>query len=105
MQSHVLPAMAGPMPDATGPGAKLLNRALVTRLAISAAFLIAAAVYAAAGGGQSALLLALAAGFGGYMALNIGANDVANNIGPTVGARVMPIGAALVMAAVWWGVS
>lgn len=34
------------------------------------------------------------------MSLNIGANDVANNVGPTVGARVMPLGAALVMAAV-----
>jgi len=35
------------------------------------------------------------------MALNIGANDVANNIDPTVGARVMPLMAALVMAALF----
>ncbi|GAA0310423.1 inorganic phosphate transporter [Rhodovulum strictum] len=74
-------------------------RGTTGRLAIAGAFLICAAVYAATGSGENALLLALAAGFGGYMALNIGANDVANNIGPTVGARVMPIGAALVMAA------
>lgn len=36
----------------------------------------------------------------GYMALNIGANDVANNMGPAVGSRALPLGAALVIAAV-----
>ncbi|MFN4353045.1 inorganic phosphate transporter [Parvibaculum sp.] len=35
----------------------------------------------------------------GYMALNIGANDVANNMGPAVGSRALPLGAALVIAA------
>lgn len=100
MQSHVLPARADAGTGPRNPAALQTSRALITRLAVSAAFLIAVAVYAATGGGPSAVLLALAAGFGGYMALNIGANDVANNIGPTVGARVMPIGAALAMAAV-----
>lgn len=36
----------------------------------------------------------------GYMALNIGANDVANNMGPAVGSRALPLGAALVIAAI-----
>ena len=36
-----------------------------------------------------------------YMALNIGANDVANNVGPAVGARVITMGGALVMAAIF----
>ncbi|MEP2830222.1 inorganic phosphate transporter [Parvibaculum sp.] len=36
----------------------------------------------------------------GYMALNIGANDVANNMGPAVGSRALPLGAALLIAAV-----
>ena len=38
---------------------------------------------------------------GGYMALNIGANDVANNVGPAVGAKSLTLGGALVMAAVF----
>ncbi|PKQ08173.1 MAG: anion permease [Alphaproteobacteria bacterium HGW-Alphaproteobacteria-11] len=36
----------------------------------------------------------------GYMALNIGANDVANNMGPAVGSRALPLGAALIIAAI-----
>lgn len=35
-----------------------------------------------------------------YMAMNIGANDVANNVGPAVGARALTLGGALVLAAV-----
>ena len=35
------------------------------------------------------------------MALNIGANDVANNVGPAVGSKAMSIFAALLMAAVF----
>jgi PiT family inorganic phosphate transporter len=46
-------------------------------------------------------LLAAAALVGGYMAMNIGANDVANNMGPIVGAKAIPIGWALVVAAVF----
>jgi PiT family inorganic phosphate transporter len=38
---------------------------------------------------------------GGYMALNIGANDVANNVGPAVGARALTMMGALVIAAVF----
>ncbi|TVR11697.1 MAG: anion permease [Salinarimonadaceae bacterium] len=33
-----------------------------------------------------------------YMALNIGANDVANNMGPAVGSRALTLGGALVIA-------
>ena len=44
-------------------------------------------------------LLTAALVLGGYMALNIGANDVANNMGPAVGARVLSMGSALVLAA------
>ena len=36
-----------------------------------------------------------------YMAMNIGANDVTNNVGAAVGARAIGMGAALVMAAVF----
>lgn len=34
-----------------------------------------------------------------YMAMNIGANDVANNVGPSFGARAISLGAALALAA------
>lgn len=40
-----------------------------------------------------------AAGFGAYMAINIGANDVANNMGPAVGANALTMGSAIVIAA------
>ncbi|MBM21489.1 MAG: anion permease [Stappia sp.] len=49
------------------------------------------------------LLLTAALALGGYMALNIGANDVANNMGPAVGARALTMGAALLIAAVFEG--
>lgn len=42
--------------------------------------------------------LLVAAVVGGYMALNIGANDVANNIGPAVGSGALTISAAIVLA-------
>jgi len=44
----------------------------------------------------------IAAGIiGGYMALNIGANDVANNVGPAVGSRALTMMGALVIAAIF----
>ncbi|MDG2481882.1 MAG: inorganic phosphate transporter [Alphaproteobacteria bacterium] len=46
-------------------------------------------------------LVVLAAVLGGYMALNIGANDVANNVGPAVGSRALTMVGALVIAAVF----
>ncbi len=42
-----------------------------------------------------------AAAFGAYMALNIGANDVANNMGPAVGANALTMGGAIVIAIVF----
>ena len=38
---------------------------------------------------------------GGYMALNIGANDVANNVGPAVGSRALTMAGALVIAVIF----
>lgn len=47
------------------------------------------------------LMLLLAAMVGAYMAMNIGANDVANNVGPAVGSKAMTLSTALVIAAVF----
>ncbi|MVA97540.1 inorganic phosphate transporter [Nitratireductor sp. CAU 1489] len=58
---------------------------------------IAVAVFAA--GEPGAVAIIAAAAIGAYMALNIGANDVANNVAPAVGARALTMGGALVMAA------
>ncbi|MFP1631264.1 inorganic phosphate transporter [Zhengella sp. ZM62] len=78
-----------------------LSRGLVAP-GVALAFLALSAVFAAlyAGTGAGALTVIAAAAIGAYMALNIGANDVANNVGPAVGSRAMTMGGALVLAAV-----
>ncbi|WP_419763555.1 MAG: inorganic phosphate transporter [Arcobacter sp.] len=45
--------------------------------------------------------LIIGAVFGAYMAINIGANDVANNVGPAVGAKAMTLMWAIVIAAIF----
>ena len=47
------------------------------------------------------MIIIAAAVFGAYMALNIGANDVANNMGPAVGANALTMGGAIAIAAVF----
>ncbi|MFA5940621.1 MAG: inorganic phosphate transporter [Sinimarinibacterium sp.] len=47
------------------------------------------------------LTMVVAAVFGAYMAMNIGANDVANNVGPAVGARAMTMLQAVIVAAIF----
>jgi len=49
---------------------------------------------------ENLIMLVSAAIIGGYMALNIGANDVANNMGPAVGGRVLTVMSAVLIAAV-----
>lgn len=73
--------------------------------AIGVAFLflaIAGALTAAQVGlAPTGILIIVAAIIGGYMALNIGANDVANNVGPAVGAKALTMSGALVIAAIF----
>jgi inorganic phosphate transporter, PiT family len=45
--------------------------------------------------------LILGAVFGAYMAMNIGANDVANNVGPAVGSKALTLFWAIVIAAIF----
>jgi PiT family inorganic phosphate transporter len=70
---------------------------------IAVIFLGLSALLAAALVGVSSdmTMVVVAAILGGYMALNIGANDVANNVGPAVGSRALTLVGALVIAAVF----
>ncbi len=67
--------------------------------------LLVALILAVAGfllSGSSSLTIVIAAAIvGAYMAINIGANDVANNVGPAVGSKSLSMGWALVLAAVF----
>lgn len=59
------------------------------------------AAFGLIGTGSGTAIIVAAAVFGAYMALNIGANDVANNMGPAVGANALSMGGALLIAAVF----
>ncbi len=50
---------------------------------------------------EQGYLLIAAAVVGAYMAMNIGANDVANNVGPAVGSFAMTMTMAIIIAAVF----
>ena len=56
---------------------------------------------ALSGGSNGSILIAAAAAIGAYMALNIGANDVANNVGPAVGSKALTMVGALAIAAIF----
>ncbi|MCP4208443.1 MAG: inorganic phosphate transporter [Shimia sp.] len=68
---------------------------------IAIAFIVLAGVAAGllSGGDSNTMIIIAAAGIGAYMAINIGANDVANNMGPAVGANALTMGGAIVIAA------
>ena len=53
------------------------------------------------GEAKNTYIVVIAAGLGAYMALNIGANDVANNMGPAVGANALSMGGAIAIAVVF----
>ncbi len=53
------------------------------------------------GGISNNMFLAVAALIGAYMAMNIGANDVANNVGPAVGSKALTLTTAIIIAAVF----
>lgn len=69
---------------------------------IALAFIVLAGLAAAVLFGQDSIsyVVVAAAAFGAYMAINIGANDVANNMGPAVGAKALTMGGAILIAAI-----
>jgi inorganic phosphate transporter, PiT family len=79
-----------------------LGRGLVAPgIALLFIALCAVAAGAAMLGAPGGVVIVAAAAIGAYMALNIGANDVANNVGPAVGSRAMSLVSALVIAAIF----
>ena len=80
---------------------KTRSSLLLLGLALLFLFGVAAAVLGFVVDEKSeALVLVAAAVIGGYMAMNIGANDVANNMGPAVGGKVLTVTAAVIIAAI-----
>lgn len=73
------------------------------RLGFALFFMIGVLTYSflSNGGISNNMFLAVAALIGAYMAMNIGANDVANNVGPAVGSKAMTMTTAIIIAAVF----
>jgi len=73
------------------------------KVAIGAAFAFAVALFVKSSFDtiEGSGFLLMAAVFGAYMAMNIGANDVANNVGPAVGSGAITITGAIIIAAIF----
>jgi PiT family inorganic phosphate transporter len=74
-----------------------------TKVGLSLFFLVAVLLYAYLTSNDipNHIFLAIAAVFGGYMAMNIGANDVANNVGPAVGSKAITLTGAIIIAMIF----
>ena len=73
------------------------------RLGIALLFIIIIMMFTEmrANGMPGHVMLVVAAVIGGYMAMNIGANDVANNVGPAVGSNALTMTGAIVIAVIF----
>ena len=79
------------------------GRSETLRLGIAIVFIVGIMLFTGshAGGIEGSYLLVAAAMIGGYMAMNIGANDVANNVGPAVGSTALTLTGAIIIAAIF----
>nr|WP_249115926.1 inorganic phosphate transporter [Azoarcus sp. L1K30] len=78
------------------------GRGELFRIGFALIFIVCVMLYTAIRGqGEGSIVLVIAAVIGGYMAMNIGANDVANNVGPAVGSKALTLGGALAIAAIF----
>ena len=79
------------------------GRSELFRLGTALLFIVVIMLYAGMSIGEvpHSYMLIIAAMIGGYMAMNIGANDVANNVGPAVGSKALTLTGAIVIAAIF----
>ena len=79
------------------------TRVSLARIMIAMLFLVAVYLWITVTKGaiENNTFLILGAIFGAYMAMNIGANDVANNVGPAVGSGAITMMGAIVIAAIF----
>ncbi|WP_091429638.1 inorganic phosphate transporter [Aliiroseovarius sediminilitoris] len=80
-----------------------ISRSEVGRLGTAIIFVVGVMIYTGARFAHvdQLYLLVAAAVIGAYMAMNIGANDVANNVGPAVGSFALSLTGAIVIAALF----
>ena len=80
-----------------------ISRSEVARFGTALIFIVLVVIYTGSNFAHvhQSHLLVVAAVIGAYMAMNIGANDVANNIGPAVGSFALSLSGAIVIAAIF----
>jgi PiT family inorganic phosphate transporter len=77
------------------------SRDEILRLGIALLFIVGIILFASVRYGEVSYMLVVSAMIGGYMAMNIGANDVANNVGPAVGSKALTLTGAILIAAIF----
>ena len=79
------------------------SRSDVMRIGYALLFLVGIVLFISSQVGDipGSYVLVIAAMIGGYMAMNIGANDVANNVGPAVGSKALTLTGAIIIAAIF----
>ena len=79
------------------------NRLDIFRIGTAFLFILAIMlfIYVTNNSVSHSILLMVSAMIGGYMAMNIGANDVANNVGPAVGSKALTLIGAIVIAVIF----
>ncbi len=79
------------------------NRPELLRFGYAILFIVGIAlyVYSRIGDIPGGFMLISAGMIGGYMAINIGANDVANNVGPAVGSKALSLVGAIIIAGIF----
>ncbi len=98
---HTLDKDLGRLADIEEATGFVVRGFLAPGLALVFLMLAAAAAAIYVFGQPQAIIVVIAAAMAAYLAMNIGANDVANNVGPAVGAKAMTMVSALIIAAIF----